>query len=203
MFYYLNGTVALIGQGFVALDVGGVGYKLTVSDNTLSSLSVGREAKLYTHLTVREDDVELFGFGDEAELNTFKLLINVSGIGPKNAISILSNFTPDEFAVAVISEDTKSISRSNGIGPKTAARIVLELKDKISRSPASRSVLPSGLGAQGKASGAQSKLSEATDALVVLGYSRSEALQILKDIDVSSMSIEDIIRASLKKVSRK
>ena len=113
MFYYLNGTVALIGQGFVALDVGGVGYKLTVSDNTLSSLSVGREAKLYTHLAVREDDVELFGFGDEAELNTFKLLINVSGIGPKNAVSILSNFTPDEFAVAVISEDTKSISRSN------------------------------------------------------------------------------------------
>ena len=204
MFYYLNGTATVIGTGFLVLDVGGVGYKLTVSDNTSRQVKVGDKTKLFTYLAIREDDIELFGFSDETELDTFKMLISVSGIGPKNAISVLSQFTPDELAMAVIAEDAKSISKSNGIGPKTAARIVLELKDKISRSPlvSSKSgamTLPSA----GSGKGSAGKLGEATDALIVLGYSRTEALQILKDIPADTMSIEEIIRAALKKAGRK
>jgi len=204
MFYYLNGTATVIGTGFLVLDVGGVGYKLTVSDNTSRQVKAGDKTKLFTYLAIREDDIELFGFSDETELDTFKMLISVSGIGPKNAISVLSQFTPDELAMAVIAEDAKSISKSNGIGPKTAARIVLELKDKISRSPlvSSKSgamTLPSA----GSGKGSAGKLGEATDALIVLGYSRTEALQILKDIPADTMSIEEIIRAALKKAGRK
>ena len=135
MFYYLNGELALRDINTCVIDCGGVGYKLTISTITSESLAskLGQKVKLYTHLAVREDGVEMFGFGSNEERHTFNLLTAVSGIGPKAAMSILSVMTPDRLAMAVCTEDIKSISKAPNIGAKTAARIVLELKDKIAK----------------------------------------------------------------------
>ena len=134
MYYYLNGILELNEAGTAVIDCSGVGYKLTTSLITSDLLSdkVGQKVKLYTHLAVREDGIELFGFESNDERETFNKLITVSGVGPKAAMSILSIMTPDNFALAVCTEDIKAISKASGIGSKTAARIVLELKDKIS-----------------------------------------------------------------------
>ena len=136
MFYYVNGILAYRDGSILVVDCGGVGYKLTISENTYNSLpprhtQESPQVKLFTYMAVREDDVELFGFANEAELSSFKMLLGVSGVGPKAAISILSLLTPEKFALAVCTEDRKTIAKANGIGPKTAARIVLELKDKL------------------------------------------------------------------------
>ena len=128
MFHFVSGPLALLRPGFAVINAGGVGFKLTVSDRTYDTLSpsasTGKEVKLYTHLAVREDDMELFGFCDEQELDTFKLLTTVSGVGPKAAMAILSCFTPEKFALAVCTEDRKAIAKANGIGPKTAAELI-------------------------------------------------------------------------------
>ena len=158
--------------------------------------------ELFTYLAVREDDMELFGFATQTELASFKMLISVSGVGPKAAMSILSLLTPEKFAMAVCTDDRKTIAKANGIGPKTAARIILELKDKMMKE--SGGALPD-LGdtpAVASASPARGKLSEAVDALVVLGYSRAEAMNVLKDVDTASLELEEIIRVSLKKLMK-
>ena len=208
MFYFISGSLSLLRPSLAVIEAGGVGFKLTVSDRTYDALSPAaagnKEVKLFTHLAVREDDMELFGFWDEQELETFKLLTGVSGVGPKAAMAILSCFTPEKFALAVCTEDKKSIAKANGIGPKTAARIILELKDKmmaqdslptfgdapVSASFASSAVLSGG------------NMSEAQEALLVLGYNRTEILSVLHTIDTSTMGTEDIIRAALKKLMR-
>lgn len=197
MFYYLNGILAHREAGVAVIDCGGVGYKLTVSQNTLAELdknaSRSDKAKLFTYLAVREDDVELFGFYTEEELSTFKLLLTVSGIGPKAAMGVLSAFTPDGLAKAVATEDTKAISRANGIGAKGAARIVLELKDKLSYST-SETVSPITTVSAPKSA---SKLSEASEALMALGYSRAEVNSVLSKINTNGMEPGDIIRLAL------
>ena len=133
MFYYVKGELVMTDPQSAVVDCGGVGYKLTVSMNTLSRLTeLGKKVCLYTHFSVREDAVELFGFYDTEELYAFRLLISVSGVGPKAAIAILSLLSPAKFAVAVSTGDTKTLSKASGVGAKTAARIVLELKDKVS-----------------------------------------------------------------------
>ncbi|MBQ2249573.1 MAG: Holliday junction branch migration protein RuvA [Clostridia bacterium] len=206
MFYYLKGALVHLENGLAVLDVGGVGYKLTVSGTTYDAMPPNRSVAtpptvcLYTHMAVREDDVELFGFATQEELASFKLLISVSGIGPKAAMSILTLLSPEKFALAVCTEDKKTIAKANGIGPKTAARVILELKDKLIKetdlsSPIAASPAASTAGA------ARGKLSEAVDALVVLGYSRAEASGILKDLD-PSLELEDLIRAALKKLMK-
>lgn len=198
MFYYLSGILAHREAGFAVIDCGGVGYKLTVSQNTLSDLdrAAGKadKIKLYTYLAVREDDVELFGFYTEEELSTFKLLLTVSGIGPKAAMGVLSAFTPDGLAKAVSTEDTKAISRANGIGAKGAARIVLELKDKLSYA-GDTSDAP--IKISDTAPKSSSKLSEAADALAALGYSRSEVNTVLSKINTNGLESGDIIRLAL------
>ena len=133
MFYYLSGMLAMASVNTAVVDCGGVGYMLTVSGKTVTSLhaKVGAQVKLYTHMSVREDAVELFGFADEEELSVFKLLITVSGIGPKAAIAILTALTPAELNIAVAAGDAKRISGAQGVGGKTAARVILELKDKL------------------------------------------------------------------------
>ena len=137
MFYYIKGTLAHLEPTFAVVDAGGVGYKLTISATTHDTMpphltgNTPPEVKLYTHMAVREDGVELFGFGSHEELSAFKMLISVSGVGPKAAMAILSIFTPERFALAVCNNDTKAIAKANGIGAKTAARIVLELQDKL------------------------------------------------------------------------
>lgn len=207
MFYYIEGRLAYLNESFAVLDAGGVGYKLTITHTTYESMpphlsvSTPPTVRLYTYMAVREDDVELFGFRNEEELDTFKLLITVSGVGPKAAIAILSVFSPDKLAAAICSEDTKAISRANGIGAKTAARIVLELKDKITRTVSSVSDAQGGDGATTPIS-ASSSISDAQSALLVLGYTRSEIANAFKQIDPSGKETDAIIRLALKQLSR-
>ena len=207
MFYYLRGKLVHTEPGMVALDVGGVGYRLTVSGSTQSALparsfSEPQEVLLYTYLAVREDGIELFGFATEQEKETFELLIGVSGVGPKAAMSILTAMTPEKFAIAVCSEDRKSISSANGIGPKTAARIVLELHDKLLKESGAAFPAAAIADTPEAAPVGRGKLNEAIDALMVLGYNRSDALNVLKNLDTEKMSLEELIRAALKQSMR-
>ena len=207
MFYYLCGKLTLLKNDVAVIDVGGAGYKLTISGTTYEAMPANRSVKeppsvkLFTYLAVREDGIELFGFATETELATFKLLITVSGVGPKAAMSILSHLTPEKFALAVCTDDKKTISKANGIGPKTAARVILELKDKLMKEAggseaftAVASPVPGAIAAKG------GKLAEATDSLMVLGYSRAEAMAAMKDMDIGNMELEEIIRMSLKRL---
>ena len=202
MFYYLNGELTLCEAGCCVIDCGGVGYRLTTSLMTSQNIAnkLGQKVKLFTYLAVREDGVELFGFESGEERSCFNLLIGVSGIGPKAAISILSMMTPDRFSLAVCTEDTKFISKTPGIGPKTAARIVLELKDKISKDM--MTVAPTPIANSSAKSAPMSKnLSEATEALMVLGYDKNTVLTAIKDIDPAT-EVGNIIKTALKKLAR-
>ncbi len=207
MFYYINGKLAALEPGFAVIDAGGVGYKMTISQSTYSAmpphLSVKEPptVKLYSYMAVREDDVELFGFISLEELSAFKMLITVSGVGPKAAISILSQLSPAKLAVAVCTEDKKAISQANGIGPKTAARIILELKDKLKSDFADGNVGEQ-VSADIVGTATTSKLSDAQDALAVLGYSKAEALSTLKTIDTQNLELDEIIKLALKKLMR-
>ena len=207
MFYYIAGKLVHLTPSCAVIDAGGVGYKMTVSQNTFESLphpssEAAGNAKLYTYLSVREDGIELFGFASEAELSSFRMLLGVSGVGPKAAISILSLLTPEKFALAVCTDDKKTISKASGIGPKTAARIILELQDKLLKETPpeqTREALSVAMTTGGTSHG---KLTEAQDALMVLGYNRSEALAALQGVDISAMELEDVIRLALKKLMK-
>ena len=202
MYYYLNGELTLCESGTCVVDCGGVGYKLTTSLITSQNLSnkLGQKVKLFTHLAVREDGVELFGFESNEERSCFNLLISVSGVGPKAAISILSMMSPDRFSLAVCTEDTKFISKTPGIGPKTAARIVLELKDKISKDMMTATPTLSS-SPSAKSAPMSKNLSEATEALMVLGYDKNTVLSVIKDIDPTT-DVGLIIKTALKKLAR-
>ncbi|MBQ7376554.1 MAG: Holliday junction branch migration protein RuvA [Clostridia bacterium] len=209
MFYYINGKLAHLDPTFAVLDVGGVGYKLTISGSTHSampphlSVSEAPAVKLYTYLAVREDDIELFGFASEEELSSFKMLISVSGVGPKAALSILTQITPQKLAIAICTDDKKAIAKANGIGPKTAARIILELKDKLQKEAIAEADLSSSADDELVAAiGGSSKKRDAEDALAVLGYSRSEASAALRSIDIDNLELDEIIRLALKKLMR-
>lgn len=198
MYYYVSGTVAEIDAGLAVIDCGGVGYACATTNCTLSQLRKGAPAKLYTYLNVREDAMELFGFADQNELRSFKLLIGVSGVGPRAALSILSAVTPQQLALAVVTEDEKALTAANGIGKKIAQRVILELKDKLAREQDLS-------GVQGKSGAAavaapHSKKSEAQAALAVLGYGGAEIAAALKDIDMDALTLENIIRQALKKM---
>ena len=204
MFYYLNGELAYRDLNTCVIDCSGVGYKLTVSHITSQELgdSVGKKIKLFTHLAVREDGIELFGFGSDEERSCFNRLTSVSGVGPKVAMSILSVMTPTDLSIAICTENIKAIAKAPGIGSKTAARIVLELKDKISKDisiPDTSSLIGS---AAAKSLPKNSKnLAEATEALTVLGYDKNTIVNVLKDID-TSLDVGEMIRLALKKLSR-
>ena len=203
MFYYLNGELALRDINTCVIDCGGVGYKLTVSTITSESLAskLGQKVKLYTHLAVREDGVEMFGFGSNEERHTFNLLTAVSGIGPKAAMSILSVMTPDRLAMAVCTEDVKSISKAPNIGAKTAARIVLELKDKIAKEmPLASAATKDTVSAVNTVRMSSGNLAEATEALMVLGYDRSSVIKALGGID-PTLDVGTIIKFALKKLA--
>ena len=209
MFYYINGKLAHLDPTFAVLDVGGVGYKLTISGSTHSampphlSVSEAPTVKLFTYLAVREDDIELFGFASEEELSSFKMLISVSGVGPKAALSILTQMTPQKLAIAICTDDKKAIAKANGIGPKTAARIILELKDKLQKEAIAEADLASSADDELVAAiGGSSKKRDAEDALAVLGYSRSEASAALRSIDIDNLELDEIIRLALKKLMR-
>ena len=202
MIYHVNGILEYCEPGFCVIDVSGLGYKLTISDNTYQAVvgHVNSKEKLLTYLRVSEDGVELFGFKTNDELEAFKLLITVSGVGPKAAMAILSLLTPDRLSMAISSEDTKAIAKASGIGPKTAARVILELKDKVIKMPfTSASDDASAIASVTVQKG--SNLSEALEALVVLGYGRSEAQRALGGID-PKLDVSKIIPLALAKLMR-
>ena len=204
MFYHICGELVVCEPYFSVIDCCGVGYKLTTSLNTSDSLAgkIGEVVKLFTHFAVREDAVELFGFYTQDELGSFRLLTGVSGVGPKAAISILSILTPQKLAVAVCNDDTRAIAKASGVGSKTAARVVLELKDKVradistlsSDSPRQKTTVTSPRSSE--------KLSEATDALIVLGYNKNQVLDVLSGLDISDMTLEKIITSALKRLAK-
>lgn len=198
MFYHLQGELCLADATTAVIDCGGVGYQVTISANTANAISasIGQKVKLFTHLAVREDGVELFGFRQREELSCFKLLITVSGVGPKAAMAILSTMTPDRFSYAVCTEDAKALAKAPGIGAKTAARIVLELKDKISKDTVSG--ISANIESVAPIASKDGKFSEVIDALNVLGYSRAEVTDALKHVNSAGLSLEQMITAALK-----
>ncbi len=204
MFYYIKGILEYKDSSTCVIDCGGVGYKLTVSLLTSEEMAqrMNQQVKLYTHLAVREDGIELFGFGSNEERQCFNQLITVSGVGPKAAISILSTLSPDKFSLAVCMDDVKAISKASGIGTKTAMRIILELKDKISKD---MMTLGSRINTESSRQASvpqNSALAEATEALMVLGYDKNTVLGSIKGIDIGSMDAGEIIKAALKKIAR-
>lgn len=196
MFYHISGKVTAIEPNLAVIDCWGIGFALNVTVNTLSRLQMGETAKLYTYEHIREDSYDLFGFYDKQEKRCFEMLIDVSGVGPKAALSVLSSVTPEALAMAVISGDEKTLTAAPGIGKKIAQRILLELKDKIAKETSGFTVG----GAASSVPVGASKLSDAISALAVLGYSSSEISFVMKDIDVENTALEDIIRQALKKM---
>ena len=197
MFYYVNGTVTELEAGLAVIDCGGVGYACATTNYTLSQLKKGERAKLYTYLNVREDAMELFGFASQSELRSFKLLIGVSGVGPKAALSILSATTPQQLAMAVVMGDEKALTAAQGVGKKIAQRIILELKDKLAKEQGS---FDAGSGGPVRMPTQDNKAGEAAAALAVLGYGSQEISAALKGIDMEALPLEEIIRQSLKKM---
>lgn len=199
MFYYVNGIVAEIDANLAVIDCNGVGYACATTNYTLSQLKKGEKAKLYTYLNVREDAVDLFGFASQSELNSFKMLLGVSGVGPKAALSILSSTTPGNLAMAVVMGDEKTLTAAPGIGKKIAQRIILELKDKLAKEQASGSFE---VGGSVPVITKSSKAGEASAALAVLGYTSQDIAVALKGIDMEALPLEEIIRQALKKMVR-
>ena len=199
MLYSITGKVVHIEPSALAVQCGGVAFYCAASMNTLRRVgAVGDEVTLYTYLGVREDALDLFGFADQQELQCFKLLIGVTGVGPKAALAILSQLEPARLALCVASGDAKSITRAQGVGNKLAQRVVLELKDKF------KSEVPAAFTPEAEAAGvasASANCEEAVSALEMLGYGRSEAASAVGKLD-SSLSAEDLIRQALRALSR-
>ena len=199
MFYYLSGTVAHVEPYLAVIDCGGVGYACRTTSYTISALKKGDKGKLFTHLNVREDAMELYGFATQEELNLFQQLISVSGVGPKAALSILSASTPANLALSIITGDEKALTCAQGVGKKIAQRVILELKDKLAKG---QSLNGAGerYGGTGITVIPENKLSEAGAALAVLGYSQGEINLALKGVDLEGQSLEQIIKQALKKM---
>lgn len=196
MFYYIEGKVAVIEPNLAVLDAGGVGYCCHTTANTLSYLEIGKPAKLYTYCNIKEDAFDLYGFHDMREKRSFEMLLSVSGVGPKAALSILSASTPENLAMAVVSDNEKILTAAPGVGKKLAQRILLELKDKIAKDmPVLKNsgfVPPAGTALPG------AKLADITAALAVLGYSQNEITSALRLIDIEPLSVEEAIKEVLK-----
>lgn len=199
MFYYLDGTVAHIGLNLAVIDCGGVGYACHTTATTISRLTKGERGKLFTHLNVREELFELYGFATENERNCFQMLISVSGVGPKAALSILSLATPETLALAIITWDEKALTSAPGIGKKIAQRVILELKDKLAKGQLTTGSVEQ-YGGSGMTLIPENKTSEATAALAVLGYSTTEAALALRGLDLDALTLEEIIRQALRRM---
>ncbi len=200
MFHSLTGKLIYIGEQSFAISCGGVGFRCFATRNTLGALNgKNSDVTVFTHLNVREDALDLFGFLTEQELDAFKLLIGVSGVGPKAALAILSELSPDAFAIAVASGDTKAITAANGVGPKLAQRVIMELKDKISNvSFVSEQSVATSVAVN--AVNNMSNTSEAIAALTALGYSQSEASVAVSKLS-PELSVEELIKGALKNMT--
>ena len=201
MFYYVSGTGAHVEPYLAVIDCGGVGYACRTTSYTIAQIKKGDKAKLFTYLNVREDAMELYGFATAEELKLFQQLISVSGVGPKAALSILSSNTPANLALSIITGDEKALTCAQGIGKKIAQRVILELKDKLSKG---QGISASGetVSIPGMTVIPQNKLSEASAALAVLGYSQAEINIALKGVDVENQPLEQIVRLALKNMMK-
>ena len=200
MFYSLTGKIIFKDEQTVAISCGGVGFKCFTTRNSLAKLSLQKgDVTVFTHLNVREDALDLFGFATNDELDAFKLLITVSGVGPKAALAILSELTPDAFAVAVASGDAKAITAANGVGPKLAQRVIMELKDKIAN-VSFISAESSSVSNAVNTANSMGNTSEAIAALTALGYSQTEASVAVSKLS-PDMSVEELIKNALKNMT--
>ena len=198
MFAYIKGSLEQKSNNYIVLDVGGIGYKIFMATKAIETLGeIGEVVKVHTHYYVREDNISLYGFNTNEELRMFELLLQVSGIGAKSAIAMLSEISPSSFALAVISDDISQLVKIPGIGKKTAARIVLELKDKlkteevITKTEEVKSSIAS-----------EEETSEAIAALQVLGYTKREIEKALENVDTKNLQLEEIIKQGLKNLAR-
>ena len=199
MYYSITGKPE-VKEGFLVIYAGGIGYKIFSSSSTLAKVVKGKDITVYTYLNVKEDALDLFGFSTEEELSTFKMLISVSGVGPKVGISILSALQPAEFAMAVVTNDAKTITMAQGVGKKLAEKIIVELKDKLKG--VSLEEITSDSGSSMPSTISHSIFEEAVNALIVLGYTGYEARQAVKISLTQADSLEDLIKASLKQLSK-
>lgn len=201
MIYSVTGRLTVVEPSFVVVEAGGVGYRCSTTTYSLSRLPArGSQVTLFTHLYLREDVLELYGFVDYQELEAFRLLITVSGVGPKVALALLSGTTPDRLLLSIAAADVKAL-RAPGIGPKIAQRIILELKDKVGNEELAMAV-NGRQDASGPSGGVQSAQAEAISALVTLGYNQTDAASVVARLD-GGLSAEELIKQSLKKLSRK
>ena len=197
MIDYIKGSIEEIGDGCFVVETGGIGFHIDSSNHALSQLRMHEQTKVYTHLHVREDDMSLFGFLSKDEVTVFRMLISVSGIGPKGALAILSELTLDELRIAVLSEDHKAIAKANGVGPKTAQRVIIELRDKFKLSD----MLDGSYSVDDTEPTAADTdaISETAMALTSLGYSNVEALRAIKKIkNAEGKSVEELLKLALK-----
>ena len=199
MIGYIKGKIEVKTKDYVISDVNGVGYKIFMSETAINELEKGTEVKVFTYMRVREDDISLYGFLNNEELVTFELLISVGGVGAKSAISILSNITPSKFALAVITNDVNTLKKLPGIGAKTAARIILELKDKMKTE---QSIEENKNEEIKEAIVLDNKANDAVEALCVLGYTRKDVEKVLSKIDTNKLTVEEIIKQGLKYLGR-
>lgn len=199
MIYNLSGKLTYVDPTFIVIECGGVGFKCFASTTTITSIStVGNNVNVLTYMSVKEDSIDLYGFATQEELNAFKLLISVSGIGPKAAMAILSVLPPDRLSVAVSSGDVKAIQSAQGVGKKTAERVVLELKDKmVGIGSAHTNAIVEGIQSVAQSDNAQ----EAVEVLVSLGFNHSEAALVVGTMD-KSLSVDEMIRKGLKSLSQ-
>lgn len=201
MISYIRGELIAIEEEKVIVEVNGVGFGIFMPAQSMNLLpTIGEEVKLHTYMNVREDAMQLFGFLTKDDLNVFKLIIGVSGIGPKGGLSILSELSPDELRFAVMSHDVKAISASQGIGKKTAEKLIIELKDKLSIEDVLQRVEDSEERTSVSANRQDNQIqAEAIQALVALGYGNSEALRAVKKVDITEeTSVEDVLKLALK-----
>lgn len=202
MLAYVKGILEIKTKGYIVVETGGIGYKIFMPESTIAKLgNIGEAIQVYTFMRVREDDVSLYGFITNEELRMFELLLGVSGIGAKGALTILSNITPSQFALAVITDDVGILKKLPGIGPKTAGRVILELKDKLKKEQEISNSSSEEETTLSEAILEEEKVQEAISALQVLGYSRKEITKALEQIDMTTLSVEDIIRQGLKNLA--
>lgn len=208
MIHFIHGTLSDVAEGLVVVEAAGVGYGIHVPATVIGALPpIGEDIKIYTYFSLTQNGVDLYGFLSPEDREMFTMLLTVSGIGPKGALGILSALTPDDLRMAIVTGDSKAISRAPGVGNKTAQRVVLELKDKLDATEVFSSALDHGHGAEaavdaGAAAGVYGAQKEAVEALVALGYSNVEASRAVKKVELSEgMTVDQILKASLKNLN--
>lgn len=204
MFAYIKGLLEMKSSGYIVIDINGLGYKIFMSQNNIDSIGeLHNIIKVFTYVKVREDDISIFGFKTQEELKMFELLISVSGVGAKSALVMLSCIEPSDFAIAVISNDVKVLTKVPGIGNKSAQRIILELKDKLKEEQLEEKLKDSSKRLKDNNENINENINEAISGLMVLGYSKKDIEKAFEHLDIDNLSIEDLIKKGLILLSQK